>query len=268
MDKAKISVIIPVYKVEQYLRNCIESVINQTYTNWELIMVDDGSPDNCPKICDEYAKTDERIKVIHQKNSGQACARNAAIKMATGEYVLCLDGDDYYAGTDVLQSINQNTLDNPDVVIFGYKKLFESDGTFGGEVFPSFKTGEDIEIVLLSQLKDNSYGGQAWTKAVRRELLIDNSIEFRKGMVGQACGTPVITYEATGSKETVDGECGFAVETGNAKRLFECVELIKRNTKAKYSAACRRWIENNFKKENNYQLYLDLYKEIVHKNVS
>lgn len=84
----------------------------------------------------------------------------------------------------------------------------------------------------------------------------------------QACGTPVITYEATGSKETVDGECGFAVETGNAKRLFECVELIKRNTKAKYSAACRRWIENNFKKENNYQLYLDLYKEIVHKNVS
>ncbi len=90
-----ISVIIPIYKVEKYLRKCLDSVINQTYKNLEIILVDDGSPDACPQICDEYAKNDDRIKVIHKENGGQSTARNAALDICTGEYIAFIDSDDY-----------------------------------------------------------------------------------------------------------------------------------------------------------------------------
>lgn len=95
MTSPLISVIVPVYKVEKFLPNCIESVQKQSYVNWELILVDDGSPDGCPKICDEYACHDDRIKVIHKENGRVAKARNAALRMAKGEYITFLDGDDY-----------------------------------------------------------------------------------------------------------------------------------------------------------------------------
>ena len=95
MTEPLVSVIVPVYKVEKYLSNCIESVINQTYSNWELILVDDGSPDRCPYICDEYARHNGRIVVIHKENGRVAKARNAALRIARGEYITFLDGDDY-----------------------------------------------------------------------------------------------------------------------------------------------------------------------------
>ncbi|MBR4677177.1 MAG: glycosyltransferase [Bacteroidales bacterium] len=89
-----VSVIIPIYKVEPYLRECVESVINQTYKNLEIILVDDGSPDNCPKICEEYALQDSRIKVIHKENGGLSDARNAGMKIATADYWSFVDSDD------------------------------------------------------------------------------------------------------------------------------------------------------------------------------
>ena len=92
----KISIIVPIYNVEKYIRKCIESIINQTYRNIEIILVDDGSPDNCGKICDEYAKKDSRVKVIHKKNGGLSDARNKGTEVATGEYIMYVDSDDYW----------------------------------------------------------------------------------------------------------------------------------------------------------------------------
>ena len=92
-----ISVIVPVYKVEEYLNRCIESIVNQTYTNLEIILVDDGSPDRCPEMCDEWAKKDKRIKVIHKKNGGQASARNDGLALAGGDLVGFVDSDDFIA---------------------------------------------------------------------------------------------------------------------------------------------------------------------------
>lgn len=92
---ANISVVIPVYNVEKYLRRCVDSVINQTYSSLEIILVDDGSPDQCPAICDEYAEQDKRIKVIHKTNGGLASARNAGMKIATGKYLFFVDSDDW-----------------------------------------------------------------------------------------------------------------------------------------------------------------------------
>ena len=97
MNQSLISVIVPVYKVEQYLDECIQSIINQTYKNLEIILVDDGSPDRCPEMCDEYAKQDSRVKVIHQKNAGVSAARNAGIDVARGEYIGFVDSDDLIA---------------------------------------------------------------------------------------------------------------------------------------------------------------------------
>jgi glycosyltransferase involved in cell wall biosynthesis len=91
----KISVIVPVYKVENYLHRCVDSIINQTYKNLEIILVNDGSPDSSGKICDEYAAKDDRIIVIHKKNEGSSCARNAGLEIATGDYISYVDSDDY-----------------------------------------------------------------------------------------------------------------------------------------------------------------------------
>lgn len=90
----KISIIIPIYNVEKYLKRCIDSIVNQTYKNTEIILVNDGSPDNCGEICDEYAKIDSRIKVIHKENGGLSSARNAGIDISSGEYIMFVDSDD------------------------------------------------------------------------------------------------------------------------------------------------------------------------------
>ena len=108
-----ISVIVPVYKVEKYLNKCVQSIIQQTYTNLEIILVDDGSPDNCPQMCDEWAKKDSRIVVIHKKNGGLSDARNAGIAVAKGKYIGFVDSDDYIESTmyeDLYLAISKTCL--------------------------------------------------------------------------------------------------------------------------------------------------------------
>jgi len=95
MNTPKISILVPVYNVEKYLQRCVDSVLAQDFTDWEMILVDDGSPDRCPQICDEYAQQDERIKVVHQKNGGAHAARKAGFEHSQGKYLVFLDPDDY-----------------------------------------------------------------------------------------------------------------------------------------------------------------------------
>lgn len=96
MSNYLVSIIVPIYKMEKYLPKCIDSIINQTYKNLEIILVDDGSPDNCPQICEDYGKKDNRIKVLHKKNGGLSDARNAGLNITTGDYITFIDSDDYY----------------------------------------------------------------------------------------------------------------------------------------------------------------------------
>ena len=117
------SIIVPIYNVEKYIRNCIDSVLGQSCTDFELILVNDGSPDNCPKICDEYASKDDRIKVIHKENGGLVSARQAGVKVANGEYVFNLDGDDSIT-PDALESAKKIILEtNPDIISFALKRV-------------------------------------------------------------------------------------------------------------------------------------------------
>lgn len=116
-----LSVIVPVYRVEEYLPTCIESILNQTYTNIELFLVDDGSPDRCGKICDEYAKKDARIKVIHKENGGQGSARNRAIDIANGDYLAFVDSDDYIEPDMYETMIEALERTNSDIALCGFK---------------------------------------------------------------------------------------------------------------------------------------------------
>lgn len=118
------SVIVPVYKVENYLSKCIESILAQTYSDFELILVDDGSPDKCPSICDKYEKKDNRVKVVHKKNGGLISARKAGLKIAKGEYICFVDGDDFISN-DMLETFEQE-LDKTkvDVICTGYSEYY------------------------------------------------------------------------------------------------------------------------------------------------
>ena len=121
-----ISVIIPVYKVEKYLEKCVDSVINQTYDNLEIILVDDGSPDNCPKMCDEYAKKDKRIKVIHKENGGVGSARNKGIEKSTGEYITFVDSDDWLEKNFIQEMLFIINKYKVDYVTCGYYRVYEN----------------------------------------------------------------------------------------------------------------------------------------------
>lgn len=124
MEEGKISVIVPIYKVENYLNRCVESIRKQTYRNLEIILVDDGSPDACGEMCDRYAQEDSRIRVIHKENGGLSDARNAGIEVATGEYIAFVDSDDWI--DDKMYEVLYSTLlkYNADIAECSYRNLY------------------------------------------------------------------------------------------------------------------------------------------------
>ena len=125
VDTAKISVIVPVYKVEPYLDKCVSSIVNQTHKNLEIILVDDGSPDNCPAMCDAWAEKDSRIRVMHKTNGGLSDARNAGMAVATGELMAFVDSDDWIV-PDMYEYLYQRlTEDNSDIAACGVQMVWE-----------------------------------------------------------------------------------------------------------------------------------------------
>ena len=170
------SVIIPIYNVEKYLCRCVDSVLAQSFGDYELILVDDGSPDNCPAICDEYAKKDARIKVIHKTNGGLVSARQAGITEAVGDYVFHLDGDDAMDSGALESAYEIINEFHPDIVSFSYKCYF--DGEMGGVVDEIVPEGlylkADMEEKIYPELLSNSNMKKLfyfiWGKAIKREL--------------------------------------------------------------------------------------------------
>ena len=183
----KISVIIPVYNVEPYLRQCVDSVLSQTYENIEVILVDDGSPDNCPAICDQYADTDARVKVIHQKNGGLSAARNAGIQCASGEYIAFLDSDDFWSDVTALgRLVNRLQITNADVLNYSYIKCTES----GMEISRQFNNVaampleiQDVQGQLSYLTHQNLYIASACNKLIKRRCVLD--VPFENGKTSE-----------------------------------------------------------------------------------
>ena len=185
----KISVIIPVYKVERYLDECVQSVLSQTYTNLEIILVDDGSPDNCPSMCDNYAIQDSRVYVIHKENGGLSDARNAGLLVSEGEYVVFLDSDDYWQDNDFIASLVEELARQPDVdmILFGRKDYYESSGRYmkGISVDVEKVNGKEVKEAFRYLIVNQLYSMSAWSKLIKRDFLISNQIMFEKGLLGE-----------------------------------------------------------------------------------
>lgn len=163
MDRIKdnlVSIIIPVYKVEKYIHRCVDSVINQTYQNLEIILVDDGSPDNCPSICDEYAMMDNRITAIHKANGGLSDARNYGISMASGDYIMLVDSDDYIKHNMVELMLNRIINDDSDLAMCNYICVDEkgNEDCFGIE--NSLPISD--EVIDSSQAQKKLFGKLNW----------------------------------------------------------------------------------------------------------
>lgn len=179
MRENKVSVIVPVYNAEKYVAKSIESLIEQTLKEIEIILVDDGAKDNSGAICDEYAKKDERIVVVHKENGGLADARNAGMKVATGKYIMFLDADDLFEPDSCENMYNMIEKTNSDYVIGNYR-MIEEDGTRYKN--PAF----DVEKYQEFEIDKNDFvksffimNSTAWNKIYRTQFLLDNDITFK-----------------------------------------------------------------------------------------
>lgn len=185
-----ISIIVPIYNVEKYLRKCVDSLINQTYQNIEIILVDDESPDNCPKICDELAKKDHRIKVIHKKNGGLSDARNCGLKIAKGKYVMFVDSDDYVSNTMVEDLVKLKEKNNAQISICNRIYVDEN----GNEKYKYQDNDKTLimnrEESLVELCSFRSFDMSAWAKLYDISLFKD--IEFP---VGKLCEDYYIMYK-------------------------------------------------------------------------
>ena len=178
-----ISVIVPVYKVEKYLRQCVDSILAQTYPDFELLLIDDGSPDRCPQICDEYTGRDSRVKVIHKPNGGLISARNEGIRAARGDYVCIVDGDDW-ACENMLQFIHDTVERSPvplDMVLFAAHNVYEDHleetvNEVPEGYYDRKRLKKEIFPYLLTDTRHGLQGGviqaHTWDKAFKRELLV------------------------------------------------------------------------------------------------
>jgi glycosyltransferase involved in cell wall biosynthesis len=182
MEQETVSVIIPVYGVEAYLQTCVDSVCAQTWKNLEIILVDDGSPDNCPALCDALAERDGRIRVIHKENGGLSDARNRGIEAATGRYLMFVDSDDYIQPT-MVQTLHQALVEaKADVSLCDYARVdtdgvwLDQDKPLPGAVLTGLEAMEQMELA-----------GQwwryavAWNKLYKREIFA--SLRFPKGKI-------------------------------------------------------------------------------------
>lgn len=183
----QISIIVPIYNVEKYLDRCIQSLLNQTLKDIEIILVDDGSPDRCPAMCDEYTQRDNRIKVIHKQNSGLGYARNSGLEIASGEYVAFVDSDDFVdiKMYEILYNTAQST--NSDVVYCGFNRYYSDKKIihYNNVKSQTIYNGEDVKQLLLDFISsspkyknDWKYEMSVWHSIYKRKIIIDNNIRF------------------------------------------------------------------------------------------
>ena len=186
----KFSIIVPIYRVEKYLNKCVDSVLCQTFDDFELILVDDGSPDRCGKICDSYAYADSRIKVVHKNNGGLSSARNAGLDIATGKYIIFLDSDDYWDDNTALEHIHKNLAEtDADLLVFPAKRFYEDENRFtyilNLEVDRNRIIDTNVNCAIEYMLENNIYRAAAWNKVIRKSVIDEHLMRFKEGYLSE-----------------------------------------------------------------------------------
>ena len=269
---AEITIIIPVYKVEKYIRECIDSVVNQTYKDIEIILVDDGSPDNCGLICDEYAKLDSRIVVIHKKNEGVSAARNDGLKKATGKYVIFVDSDDYMEIDACEQIIQASRLNGADLIItdmtrvsknkkeyvsFFDKEFYSNDREYLNELV---KTDFSRKYCPNPSKKGIAFGyGSPCNKAVKLDLLKNANIQFDislKGIFDDILYSAYVFSEAQSIQYIEHSVYNYRILEGSTSHSFRN-DMLDINT-----AIFKAW-DNFLKKYNISNIYDEAYYVLI-----
>ena len=186
----KLSIIVPVYNIVHYLSDCVQSVLAQNFQDWELVLVDDGSTDQSPALCEEWAKKDQRIRVVHKTNGGLSDARNAGLLEAKGEYIHFLDGDDYYVSDNVLQTLMEQVeqYQYPDTLLFCRVDKYEDTGKENKERpydADFINQSSSTTIIFEHLLRTQRFNMSACFQILRREFLMDNQIFFEKGLLSE-----------------------------------------------------------------------------------
>lgn len=190
-----ISVIVPVYQVEEYLDQCVKSIINQSFNELEIILVDDGSTDNCPAMCDEWAEKDKRIKVIHKPNGGLSDARNAGLEIATGEYISFIDSDDWILSDMYEKMLFTIQKENADICACNIRACYPSHESVWGCKEYTVGNAEQILDMLYS---DTKYPVSAWNKLYKRGCW--KELRFP---VGKICEDAFTTYQLVHNAERI-----------------------------------------------------------------
>lgn len=237
----RFSIILPVYKVEKYLRPCVDSILSQTYQDFEIILVDDASPDSCPQICDEYATKDKRVKVIHKVNGGLSSARNAGLDIAQGDYIIFIDSDDWWDDLEALSKIATRLEETGvDILIFGMKKYFMQRNSFGDVRCPKVLSEEKGDSFMLHYMRNNIFVACACDKVVRRDFIEDKKLRFVEGQLSEDiewCARLLLNNP----RISVLSECFYVYRQGNSgsissnitrKNVFHVYEII-----AKYATS-------------------------------
>ena len=231
-----ISIIVPVYKVEKYLVKCVNSILNQTFSEFELILVDDGSPDECPKMCDELAQKDSRIKVLHKENGGLSDARNAGIEVATGDYLGFVDSDDYIAPDMYEKLYGLITENGCDVAVCGavvVKEDEEAEYTDSDEVLVL-----DRNEALHEMIQKRLFAVNTWNKLYKKELF--REIRFPKGMLYEdlattykliteakkVCYSPMKKYAYLQRQGSIMNITGYMVSPDKIKIVEEMLDTL------------------------------------------
>lgn len=228
-----VSVIVPVYNVEKYLRKCIDSILGQTYENIEIILVDDGSLDNCPAICDEYAEKDKRITVIHKENGGLSSARNVGIDIANGKFISFVDSDDYVAKDMIETAYNAIIDQNADLCIFGIGWIYEDGNAYdkvpSSPICNEVLTKEDVFKKLV--LNNSFYYVPACNKLYKKTIF--DSIKFPEGRIHEDEFTVHYIFDACQKVVSIEKELYFYVQRDNSimhtpfsLKKLDCVEAF------------------------------------------
>ena len=186
----RFSIIIPVYKTEKELSRCVESVLMQNFSDFEIILIDDGSPDQSGTICDDFVSSDERIHCVHQKNKGVSAARNEGIKLANGEYILFLDSDDKWNDSTALSQINNILKKNPrtELLCFGYTSYDTNGNVLKIRIPYKPKENPGRDEIIRHLVYHYQYYNAAYVKAIKRNFLIENNLFFEEGIFSEDIG--------------------------------------------------------------------------------
>lgn len=249
---AKVSIIVPIYNVEKYLDRCIKSLINQTLYDIEIVLVNDGSTDSSKKIAEKYSKIDNRIVLINKENEGGSIARNTGLNLATGEYIMFLDSDDYYEPNCVEESFLKIVNDGSDVVVFGSKHIDE-EGNIIKEIIPKETKGmyikEHPEILM-------SIENCTWDKIYKSSLFKDNHLKYPENLYYQDFGITFcimanvnkISFTSKTLINYIVNRKG-SITSEISDRLYDILKIVEHNI-------------NYYKSKDIYDIYYEEIKAI------